>query len=135
MTRAILTSVVLILSFALTGCGSGSPENTSFEARPGEKPFNVAYHYTGSLPVSEESFIGFLRLRGLSYEISSGQGAMVADIDPPQLKKLSMSTVRSTYDIYDKSRSTAHQVVHYIAYVNHGGQVIYVENRFQYRGM
>lgn len=135
MIKAIVVSVALVLSFALTACDSGPLQDASFAARAGEEPFNVEYHFNSRLPTSEESFVSFLRSRGLSYEISSGRGAIVTSIDPPQLRNLDISMIRNTYDIYDKARSNNRRVVHYIAYVSYAGEVVYVENRFQYRGM
>lgn len=135
MTKTTFRLAALVFTLAMTACSPGPPANASFAAEPGELPFNMTYRYDSALPANERDFLDFLKSHGLDYRLSSGQGPMGAGIDPPQLKRIDLSSIRSTYDIHDKMRSNDRRVVHYIAYVNKADQVIYVENRFQYRGM
>jgi hypothetical protein len=135
MSQDKVRSPVLFAALILCACTQSNQELPQFAARPNEPPFDVAYGYHQQLPVGESDFLLFSSSHGLSYRLSSGEGALDPFIEPPHLKRLDVRKISRTYDIYDRNRSDANHKVHYAAYVDHRGLIVYVENRFLYDGL
>ncbi len=81
----ILTTLILVLAFILTACGSALPANASqvaaaTQANAGSQPAsstNLTSSYTNALPVEYQLLLGTFKLEGTSYAITAKQAKVL----------------------------------------------------------
>lgn len=104
-----------------------------FRGGPGEQTFGQAYGL--KLPVDEAKLEAFLRAHGLKYWVSADVTSKATVISiPVWVSGTDLSHIVKVYDIYDPSKGDKHKAIHFFAYVDELGSVVYIENRYQYSG-
>jgi hypothetical protein len=131
-------TVVMLMAIAMGACGQPSPTprqaDTNIVAGPNEQNFAQRYDPTMTLPMAETAFVRKLDQLGLPYELQ-GQGGTAGDIEQPRLStSLDLSKVTKVYRIYGAADQGRQVTEAYRAFVDAQGQVVYVENNFQYTG-
>jgi hypothetical protein len=101
-------------------------------AGPGEKSFAERYNLKLTLPIPETNLLAILERLHLSYELYGGRGT--ARAIPPVLHSRGIDTSRfeRCYQIYGGVDNVRHIGEAYLAYVDHNGEVLYIENHFSY---
>lgn len=99
----------------------------------GEPTFGQLYGV--NLPISSCKLEAFLKAHGLEFRISAEKGSSANVIPTPVwTSDADIRPINKVYDIYDPSKSTKGKAVHYFAYADGTGSIIYIENRYQYDG-
>ncbi|HEY9130325.1 MAG TPA: hypothetical protein VIM98_01100 [Dyella sp.] len=129
-----ITPILLALAFfshSVDAQVSSAKELNSFRGYEGEKTFDQMYAPSFRLPVTEATFLDFLKKKGMSYEVYSERGHGFFQL-PHLISGVQESDFSRVYDAWDPSLSTKKRSVHFFVYLDDGGMVVYVENNFQY---
>lgn len=130
----------LVVIFLTTSCHSKPIDNEAavksserIAVGHDEKSFVDRYGIKISLPMQEADFLALVRQLKLHYEPCGGQGNQV--VPPPRhATKVDLSKAVKCYEI-DGDVDLARRVgERYRAFVDAGGDVIYIENAFSYTG-
>lgn len=102
-----------------------------FAAGYKELTFSQMYDPSLKLPTKEGDFVRLLKEKHLNYDVRS-EGANAICRDPPTQSLIKDMSIVKIYEITDRSK--LNQGVHFAAFVNNLGKVVYVENKFEYNG-
>lgn len=131
---ALLLCLLVLSILSAQGSGvSSSSVLQGYKGGPGEQTFGQAYGM--KLPVSSTRLETFLKEHGLRYRVSADVASRAAVIPVPVWTSgADLSHIGKVYDIFDPSKARGHKAIHFFAYVDETGSVVYIENRYQYSG-
>lgn len=142
-----LTSAFIVASAAagvsLSACGATNNPAKPVESgksgvivgNSGELPFDKQYQQSIALPMQEAQFLELLGRLHLQYSILGDRSKGLAIPNPRLSEKPGEDAISRVYQVYggvDKSNRFGRV---YRAFVNKSGEVIYIENAFEYPGM
>ncbi|GAA4779502.1 hypothetical protein GCM10023219_29240 [Stakelama sediminis] len=109
--------------------------NSMIIANDGEVPFDKQYNLSIKLPMREDAFLGLLKKLHLDYTLS-GDLTKGLEIPKPRLSnRIKEGDIVRMYQVYggvDKANRFGRI---YRVFVDKSGDVVYIENAFEYPGM
>lgn len=100
----------------------------------GELPFDKQYHLSITLPMQEEKFLELLKRLHLECSILGDRSQGLAIPKPRFAEKPDENNIRRVYQVYGGVDQSNRFGRVYRAFVNKAGEVIYIENAFEYPG-
>ena len=103
-------------------------------ANDGEVPFDKRYNLSIKLPMREDKFLELLKRLHLDYSIAGDPAKGLAIPNPRLSNRVIEGNIARTYQVYGEIDKKNRFGRIYRVFVDKSGDVVYIENAFEYLG-